>query len=432
MPKLTKTFVDKRAKRPDKGYKIYWDDNEGDPDYKVVTGYGIRVNAGGRKTFVAMGRVHNKAICFSIGLYGHLTEAEAREKARSILQDMREGIDPRDARREEEAAAVTLQQVADEYLARGKLKASSADVIQRHIDVSLGWGKRKIATITKEDCRKRFREILKHGSRGNRKQGAPRQATQAFTALRALLNYAMDSYEKADGTPLITSNPVSGLKGLWIPDGIRETYIPPDRIGFVWNYLETTWQESYDRVTLSGLDLARFLLLTGARLREASELTWDRVGGLNTEEPWWHIGETNAKTGKALWLPLSRQAVEILKRRPRAKDSNFVFPGKVRGNCVRDPRALWRKISNIAGERTRAHDCRRSFTTYGVAHCNLELYKIELLTSHKPKSTTLVHYLETKKLQYLRPEVQAIADFIELKAAQANGTNVVALPAKNS
>jgi integrase len=430
MPKLTKTFVDNTTP-PDSGYCIHWDGNEDDPKHVPVKGYGLRISAGGRKTFVAMGRVRNRAVMYRIGQYGHLTETEARKKAMSVLQGMRDGVDPRDTRREEELASLTLQQVADEYMAHpGRLKASTIKEFQRHIDVSLGWGDRKVVAITEDDCRKRYRQIRMHGSRGHRKGGAPRQATRAFSILRCLMNFAMRRYKKADGTPLILNNPVSGLQDEWVPDKVRTTYIPVDRIGHVWNYLTTTRAVAHDRVSQSGLDLAMFLLLTGARIREASELTWDRVGGLDTDEPWWHIGEANSKTGKELWLPLSTQAAELLDSRPRLSDNNFVFPGKVRGTCVKDPRALWRRISTIADERTRAHDCRRSFTTYGVAHCGLDLYKVELLTSHVPKSTTMKHYLETRKLGYLRPEVQAIADFIELKAEQAAGSNVVALPAK--
>lgn len=422
MPKLTKTFVD-NVKPPESGSKIHWDTG--------VPGYGLRVSAGGKKSFIAQGRVRNKPVCFTIGAYGLFTEAQARDKARSILQGMREGKDPRDSKKENEAASVTLQQVCDEYVARpGKLKESSATEIKRHVNTSFeGWEDRKIASITEDDCRKRYRQILRHGSRGDRKNGAPGQAAQAFAVLRALINFAMRRYKKADGTPLIPNNPVLGLQDEWVPLEARDTYIPPDRIGHVWNYLTTTRAEAYDRVTLSALDLVMFLLLTGARLREASELTWSRV---SLDESWWYIGDANSKTGNALWLPLSKQAVTLLRNRPRVQDSDYVFPGKVRETCVKDPRALWQQVSKIAGEKITAHDCRRSFTTYGVAHCDIDLYKVELLTSHKPKTVTMRHYLETKRLQYLQPEVQRIADFIEQKAEQASGANVIPLSAKMS
>ena len=117
MAKLTKTFIDK-VQPPAEGYAMHWDDS--------LKGYGLRVTAAGKRVFVAQGRVLGKAVCFTIGPFGEWTEHEAREKARKVLQGMREGIDPRDAKKADEATKVTLRQVADAYMGRpGKLKDSS-------------------------------------------------------------------------------------------------------------------------------------------------------------------------------------------------------------------------------------------------------------------------------------------------------------------
>lgn len=83
--KLTKTNIDK-VQPPAEGYKIEWDDS--------LKGYGLRVTAKGKKVFVAQSRVRNKAACITIGPYGEFTEAEARDKARKLLQNMREGTAP--------------------------------------------------------------------------------------------------------------------------------------------------------------------------------------------------------------------------------------------------------------------------------------------------------------------------------------------------
>jgi hypothetical protein len=59
--------------------------------------------------------------------------------------------------------------------------------------------------------------------------------------------------------------------------------------------------------------------------------------------------------------------------------------------------------------------------------------KVELLTNHVPIGVTARHYLETSHLQYLKPETQRIADWIEKEAriaeAVASGENVVAMRA---
>lgn len=418
--KLTKTNIDTKAVPPEKGYKIYWDDS--------LAGYGLRVTAAGKKTFVAQSRVRGKAVCFTIGPYGEFTEAEARDKARKLLQNMREGIDPRDAKKQDEAVKVTLRQVADEYTSRpGKLKESSKSEIKRHVTTTFeAWEHKPIASITEDMCRKRYKEMLTKGLRG--KAPAPGQANQGFSVLRALINFAGRRYKKADGTALITNNPVSALKDDWAKLESRDTRIPDKKVGTVWHMLTTSRENAYNRDTLASIDLVMFLILTGARIGEASALTWDRV---NLDEGWWHIPDP--KNSNPVWLPLSTQAVELLKTRQRVNGSPFVFTSWGKCGHLRDPRDTMKKLSEAAGLHLSAHDLRRTFTTIGIAMCRLDILKVELLTNHKPKSVTAKHYLETKHLQYLLPEVQAIADWIteqgRIAEAITTGQNVVALRA---
>ncbi|MDP1656295.1 MAG: hypothetical protein Q8K91_07500 [Hylemonella sp.] len=65
-------------------------------------------------------------------------------------------------------------------------------------------------------------------------------------------------------------------------------------------------------------------------------------------------------------------------------------------------------LSEVAGLHLSPHDLRRTFTTIGIANCDIDLFKIELLTNHVPKTVTGRHYLETQQLQYLLPQVQQI------------------------
>ena len=419
MAKLTKTFIDK-VQPPAEGYEIHWD---GGHD-SAVKGYGLRVTAAGKRVFVAQGRVLGKAVCFTIGPFGEWTEFEAREKARKVLQGMREGIDPRDVKKADEATRVTLRQVADAYMGRpGKLKDSSKSEIERHVTTTFeAWQHKPITGITEDDCRKRYNEILTKGLRG--KAPAPGQAVQAFSVLRALINFAGRRYKRADGTPLILHNPVAVLKDDWVTLPERKTRIPESKIGPVWSALQQWRDQAYNRDTLASIDLVIFLVLTGARIGEAAALTWDRI---NLDEGWWHLPDP--KNRNPVWLPLSTQAVQLLTTRQRVEGSPFVFSSWGKAGHIKDPRDTMKKVSEVAGTKITPHDLRRTFTTFGVANCGVDLHKIELLTNHVPRGVTAKHYLETSHLQYLRPEVQRIADWIEQQAAKANGANVVPLRA---
>jgi integrase len=431
MAKLTKTYIDKVAP-PAEGYAIHWDDK--------VPGYGLRVTASGVRSFVAQGRVNGKAVIVTIGRYGLYTEDQARSLAQKTLQQMREGIDPRDVKREETATKVTLQQVCDAYVGRpGKLKASSADEMKRHVTkVLAAWKDKPIANITRDMVKDRHAELVEKGLKG--KKGAPASANASMVTLRILFNFAMDEYRRADGKPIIDHNPVGALKHHWAKLGTRtERYIDKGNVGAVWNKLMEERATPSSRDALAGIDLTIFLLLTGARRDEAAALTWDNVH--IEDDPakcWWHLDDR--KRGDPIWLPLPSQAVALLKLRPRRKldddkESPFVFPSWGKTGRIMDARSAMETVSKVAGKHLSLHDLRRTFTNIAMRECRIEKFRTDMLTGHKPaqEDVTARNYLDLAHLDWLYPEVQQIGDWIEaqgkIAAAQANGENVVPLRA---
>lgn len=404
MAKLTKTYIDKITP-PASGYDLHWDSE--------VSGFGIRVTPAGKITYIVQGRVNGKEARISIGTHGAFTVDHARDDAREHLRSMRRGIDPRAVAKERAAETVCLRDVADAYKRDRPLKDSSKAEIERHVTTTFeAWLKKPMASITREAVTKRFNEIKNHGLRGD--GPAPAQANQGFSVLRALFNYAIREYRRPDGTAIIKDNPVEVLHKKWAPIKAKTTRIPDSKVGAVWSALQQWREVAYNRDTLASIDLVSFLLLTGSRIGEASALTWDRV---NLDECWWHIPDP--KNRNPVWLPLSSQAVELLKTRQRVKGSDFVFTSWGKCGHIRDPRDTMNNLSEVAGLHLSPHDLRRTFTTIGIANCDIDLFKIELLTNHVPKTVTGRHYLETQQLQYLLPQVQQIADWIEAQAVVA-------------
>ena len=425
MAKITKTFIDK-VSLPDEGYKIHWDDQK-DP-----RGFGLRVNAKGTKSFVQQGRLRGVSILFTIGAYGELTEHQAREEARQIKHGLRKGIDPRTVRRR--AEGMTLLQLANEYVSRPTvdMKPSSRDAVLRHVKTTWEAVKDKpITTISEDYVRRRYDSILRHGLRGDRPDGAPFQAKQAHAVLAAMLNYAVEEQKGIGVNPCLkVVNRHNRVKA-----AARDSYIQQSRIGHVWNWLTEQRADAYTQGAMGRLDLARWLLLTGCRLSEALELTWDRVN-LDENDPWWHLSDP--KNRQPYWVPMSTQALELMKvrRTEVAKSVPWCFPSyRSESGHMEDPReTLWKPISKVAGEPITAHDARRSFTIYGLMDCRIEKFRMDLLTCHKPVGVVSQHYAQiaTQKLQWLRPEVQQVADWIEKQACIASSGNVIQLPLKKT
>lgn len=414
MAKLTKTYIDKITP-PASGYDLHWDEQD--------RGFGLRVTKDGKRTYIAQGRVNGKEARISIGPHGVFTVDQAREAAREHLRSMRQGIDPRAVAKERAAETVSLRDVADAYKRDRQLKDSSKAEIERHVTTTFeAWLKKPVSSISREAVTKRFNEIKNHGLRGD--GPAPAQANQGFAILRALINYAIREYRKPDGSAILTDNPVEVLHKKWAPIKAKTSRIPEKKVGAVWYALQQWREAAYNRDTLASIDLVTFLLLTGSRIGEASALTWDRV---NLDEGWWHLPDP--KNSNPVWLPLSSQAAELLKTRQRVKGIDFVFASWGKCGHIRDPRDTMKKVSEIAGLHLSPHDLRRTFTTIGIAYCGIDLFKVELLTNHVPKSVTERHYLETSRLEYLMPQVQKIADWIvdqgRIAEAIAKGKNIL-------
>lgn len=418
--KLTKSYVDKIAPGPKD--EFHWD--------AEVKGFGLRITPRGKVTFIVQGRVDGSeaAVRITIGAYGVFTVDEARHDAREHLRSMRRGIDPRDARKADEAMRVTLQQVCDAYVARpGKLKETSKHAIERHVTTTFEkWKDRPIISITEDDCRKRYREMLTKGLRGN--GPAPGQANQGFSVLGALINYAGRQYRRADGSPLITRNPVSALKDDKVRLKPRTSRILDPKVGACWQALSKWANAAHNRDTASSIDLVRFLMLTGLRISEASELTWNRV---NLDDGWFHL--PNPKNGHAVTMPLSTQAVALLADRHRVDGNPYVFPSWGAAGHIVSPRDTMTKLSAVAGNKITPHDLRRTYTNIALRICRIEKFRTDLLTNHITRDVTAEHYFDTSNLQWLQPEVQKIGDWIEMEAAfaaaTAAGANVVALRA---
>lgn len=421
--RLTKTLIDK-IEPPAEDYDIYWDDR--------VAGYGLRVTASGVRSFVAQGRVNGKSVIVTIGRYGLYTEAQARERAQSLLQQMREGIDPREVRKAKVASSVTLADVCTAYLSRpGKLKQSTKDEYQRHVDrVFADWKDKPITAITEDMVRKRHRKLMESGLDG--KRAAPASANAAMVTLRALINFASRQYRGANGKRLIAFNPTEVLADHWAELGDRsEKFIDMNKVGAVWNALTSAQTDPRYASARVGIELTRFILLTGARIDEARTLTWDRVQ-LDDHKPaecLWFLPDR--KRGKDIWLPLNSQAVALLKACRQASDSRSVFPSpRSKTGHIQDIRSPMKLVSKIAGLHLSAHDVRRTFTNIALHECNIEKFRTDLLIGHATSSAdvTARHYLHLVKLSFLHPEVENIGGWIEAEGKKAAGANVVTLP----
>jgi integrase len=415
---FTKRAIDS-LELPERGQEFVW-------DIKLKS-FGIRLTPT-KKTYIVQNRVGRKTRRITLGDHVHLTVHRAREMAQEEMFKMLKGVDPSLEKKKEKAASITLQNIAENYMTHKKtrsghfLKESTKKDIRKHLKgVFSDWANLPIASITEENVVKRFREASKRSAA---------QANQAFRILRALYNYARAA-SKSNGKPTLPENPVNVLsdsddkKWNFVPE--RTGQIPENKIGIAWNLIHSL-RTAQEQTTISRTlaDFVAFLLLTGARFNEAARLTWDRI---DFENETWFLPDS--KNRQSIHFPLSSQALEILKERPRINE--YVFFSYSKTGHVTDARHQMKKISDEIERKITAHDLRRTFRAVAAA-CGIELWRTKLLMNHTMREDiTIRAYTEKGNLKYLAPDIQRIGDYIERQGTlEANKIIDLGIARKNA
>lgn len=414
MMKLTNAKVKALQPPANKTQEFYWDSE--------ARGFGLRITSAGAKSWVVQGRVNGKTRRFTIGAFELLSSDEARKRALQKLLEMYDGVDPQLERRKYKAQAETLREVMLDYIQHkrtkhGSLRPSSKADLERCVNTTFAdWADLPITAITRDACIKRFRALS---------ESAPIQTNQSFRNLRALFNWAKEKNVTPDGTySILAINPVSQMfksGGLvqWNKESARATRIPRDKIGLVWSLLmEYSNPDNHITTTCVSADLIAFMLLTGARIGEASKLTWDRVD-LDSSLPTFHFDET--KNHNPITLPIGSVLHEVLKRRllARQKGNNFVFPA-LRGKkgYMSDPRAVFVKLSESVGTHLHPHSLRRTFEDIAQI-CNIDGDKRRQLLNHLANDVHGAAYANNPDPSSLLDAVEKIGKWV---VGQANST----------
>ena len=413
---------------PEKGQAIYWDEKQ--------SGLGLRVTANGARSWIVQGYVNGKSRRFTLGLLDELDYKEAREEASSTRASMRKGVNPLEEKKKRqnvsEAETVTLAEIKDDYVKHKRtkgmpLRQASINGIESCVKNEFSdWASKPVAKITRDAVIERFRNIS---------QKAPTQANLALRNLRALLNRAKEKYTAPDGSyTILNPNPVSQAiksNGLaqWNKETKRDTRIPEDKIGEVWLALNAHADpERNIATTCTSADLIMFMLLTGTRISEANQLTWDRVK-LHDDVPTFHLDVT--KNHNSITLPISKELRKVLLRRESQKLSNnpYVFPAK-RGKAgyLKDPRALFVRVSEITGCHIHPHAMRRTFEELAV-RSGVDSDRRRILLNHISGDVHALHYGNNKDPKVLIQEVNKVGDFVlrlaQIAESAAKADNVV-------
>lgn len=156
----------------------------------------------------------------------------------------------------------------------------------------------------------------------------------------------------------------------------RERYLTQDEAQRLMRALEKS-----DRPEAFAL---RLLLLTGARKSEILRARWENIR-LDVRL----LVVPLSKSGKPRYIPLSDEALAVLRTMPRTSGNPWLFPGHAPGKPLSDLYLFWNKLRHDLGlADVRIHDLRHTFASF-LVNAGHSLYEAQKLLGHSDPRTTM-------------------------------------------
>lgn len=284
---------------------IYWDEQ--------LTGLGLRVGKSGKATWIVYRRIRHggekaKQVLTAIGSLGEMDIDQARDKAQSVLEDIRKGSNPNETKRtlrDEDREAFRngkLKDVISLWFDKKNLQGDYSNEVSRMInnDILVWFGEAKpVRDITRKD----IIGLIDSKPRGS--------ARSLFAILRPFMAWCVEREYRQDN-PILNLNPPA-------PFEARDRVLTDYELGLVWKAslaLGYPWGPFY-----------RLLILTAQRRDEVAGMAWSELDAHHTE---WIIPGYRTKNGKEHLVHLSPSASLVCDylfgRAPRTVGDHFASP----------------------------------------------------------------------------------------------------------
>jgi integrase len=326
----------------------------------LLKGFGVRVTAAGRKIFIAQRRVGGKPMRVTVGYFPEMSVLKARERARSKLNAMAAGVDPRESQEQQlKPEAVLFSEAVDAWLAehvRPKLKALTVrDYVRIADTLKVRFAGRTLASVGKDDARKLHAEMA----------GTPRRANYVLTVLSAIIKYH-------DGAAI-----TAGVKRY--REGVKERILSEAEIDRVFTAIAKL--EAEKKLSAHACAAIRFAILTGARPKEIQSIEWRFI-----DHDRKRVVLPDSKANRQRIIYCNTAAWTVLTSTPRF--GTFVFAGEKKDTPYARLTNAWLKVRKLAKlPDVRLYDCRHSFASQ-AAMAGHALPMIGALLGHTVPATT--------------------------------------------
>jgi integrase len=317
---------------PETGNRVHYFPDTIIQGAKAPRGFGVRVSAGGVKSFVLNYRIKLRERRYTIGQYPDWSVLHAVKEARILRQRIDRGEDPLDDR---PTKVGTLKAIAEEYFEHacgmvrhddGSVKFEDGNIRSAKLRLRAferwvfpTFGNKQITDIKRSDVSDLLRRVKDH------KDGGPSIAHSVLAFLSRLFNW----YAVNGGNDGFTSPIARGMSPIK-PQGRAGTRVlADDEIRDIWAALDTAECESVKDLPPCFARLVRTLLLTALRRDEAAQASWSEIDYIDRADFAGFVltvpmARMKGKRDHA--VPLTPTVFALLGDKPTdAKDCPFVF-----------------------------------------------------------------------------------------------------------
>ena len=365
-----------------------------DTDCKGLT---LVVHQSGRKTYsLRYQDKRGKTRQYRLADEADVNLTEAKSLASKMRNQIAMGNDPSEMKSVLKKVP-TMSEFIDEYYlpyVKGYKRSWPTDegLLRNHVKSC--WGKRHMDDISKQDVVK-----LITNQRQTHKPGS-------CNRLLILLRYVFNLAVKWDVAG-VTTNPTHGLS-LMEENNKKERFLTKEEASTL-----------YGAVIQSDNTMLKFiipmLILTGARKREVLDAKWE---DFNLEQQQWRI--SISKSGKARHVPLSDQAIQLLKTVPQYQKCDWVFANPKTHEPYVSIFCSWNTARKQAGlSDVRIHDLRHSFASF-LVNAGRSIYEVQKILGHTQiKTTQRYAHLSQDSLIAAANEVPNVIEFRTLPVIEA-------------
>jgi integrase len=324
-----------------------WDDS--------LAGFGIRVQNGGSKSYVAQYKIGTKQRRLSLGKVDKVSLSSAQKEAKSIFELVAKKIDPASLRAKATVeAGQTFNPVIDQYLEKLNDERSRAYHAANKLYLGSHFKALHKMTLASIDRATVAREL-----QGIKKVKGPIAMNRARSGLSAFFNWAI-----REG--LCDTNPVD--KTNKNEETSSDRTLTAKELKAIWSKLP---DNDYGRIV-------KLLTLTCQRRDEIGSLEWTEV---NFDNKQIELPANRTKNHRAHIVPLSAPALAILQSIEHDADDKFVF-GRYKG-----PFSGWSKAKEELNEQLDmppwiSHDLRRTGSTNMGEFCGVMPHVVEAVLNH--------------------------------------------------